>query len=195
MIEMSSTVARSIQIVERPRHSSGHCRSKMSANGAGVDPHVKAQAAGLERWFRKWTFDLVNRVVVALIIVGGLATALSSRSRGAMFASALSSLAVAVMICALVIVRYLGIRRRLSSDPTSEVARLSQKPGKHQREFFAGGPTRVASPRAGEFSEDFDPNAPDTYGALRDVDILGQKSESSQDGENRTDDPRRGTID
>ncbi|HEY5121094.1 MAG TPA: hypothetical protein VII84_05930 [Acidimicrobiales bacterium] len=167
----------------------------MSANGAVVDPHVKAQAAGLERWFRKWTFDLVNRVVVALIIVGGLATALSSRSRGAMLASALSSLLVAAIICALVIVRYLGIRRRLASDPTSEVARLSQKPGKHQREFFAGGPKRVASPRAGEFSEDFDPNAPDTYGALRDVDILGQKSESSQDGVNRTEDPRRGPID
>ena len=61
----------------------------MSANGAVVDPHVKAQAAGLERWFRKWTFDLVNRVVVALIIVGGLATALNSRSRGAMLAFAL----------------------------------------------------------------------------------------------------------
>jgi hypothetical protein len=41
---------------------------------------------------------------VALIIVGVLATALSSRSRGAMLASALSSLAVAAVIGALVIV-------------------------------------------------------------------------------------------
>jgi hypothetical protein len=52
----------------------------------------------------------------------------------------------------------------------------------------------VAPSRAGEFSEGFDPDAPDPYGAMREVDVLGQKSEASQDGVNRTEDPRRGEI-
>ena len=56
----------------------------------------------------------------------------------------------------------------------------------------------VAPRRAGEFSEAFDPDAPDPYGdqaTMRDVDVLGQKSKASQDRVNRSEDPRRGEID
>ncbi len=159
-----------------------------------IDPRTSAKAAGLERWFRSRTFDLINRVVVALMIVGGLGTALSSRTPGAMLPTALVSLGVAIVVIALLVGRYLGIRRRLAADPATEVARLSRKPGRHQREFFAGAGLRSTRPRAGEFSENFDRDAPDPYAALRNVDVLGQKSEASQDGVNRTSDPNRGDV-
>ena len=96
---------------------------------------------------------------------------------------------------ALLVLRYFGIRRRLTTNPATEVARLSRKPGRYQREFFAGAELRGRRPRAGEFSEDFDRDEPDPYAALRAVDVLGQKSEASQDGVNRTSDPRRGDVD
>ena len=101
---------------------------------------------------------------------------------------------VAVVACVTVTVRYVRIRSRLATDPVAEVARLTANPAKRQRAYFGGDRTRIARPRAGEFSEDFDPNAPDPYAAMRDVDVLGQKSEASQDRVNRTEDPHRGEI-
>ena len=167
----------------------------MSNQEAVPDHRVAAKATGLQRYFRRWAIDVVNRIVVALIIVGGIATALSSRSSNAMLVAALTSVLVAVVLSSLVVMRYWSIRRRLSADPAGEVARLSAKPGRHQREFFAGGELRSPEPRAGEYREGFDPNAPDPYAAMRDVDLQGQKSEASQDGVNRTEDPGRGEID
>ena len=167
----------------------------MSSGDSVIDARTSAKAAGLGRWFRTRTIDLINRVVVALMIVGGLAVALSSRTPGAMLPAALVSFGVALVLIVLFIVRYRGIRRRLATDPAAEVARLTRKPGRHQSQFFAGGELARGEPRAGEFSEDFDRDAPDPYAALRNVDVLGQKSEASQDGLNRTSDSHRGEID
>ena len=166
----------------------------MDEDQSDGDRHVAAKAAGLERYFRRWAMDSINRVVVALIVVGGIATALSSGSANAMLVAGLTSLVVALAVSGLIVMRYWSIRRRLATDPATEVARLSAKPGRHQRVFFAGGELRSSAPRAGEFSEDFDANAPDPYAAMRAVDVLGQKSEASQDGVNRSEDPQRGEI-
>ncbi|HUV57594.1 MAG TPA: hypothetical protein VMV96_02180 [Acidimicrobiales bacterium] len=66
----------------------------VSPDHPAIDPRTSAKAAGLERWFRSRTIDLINRVVVALMTVGGLATAMSLRTPGAMLPTALVSLGV-----------------------------------------------------------------------------------------------------
>ena len=115
-----------------------------------------AQAAGLERYFRRATLDMVNRVIVALVVVGGIAVALASVAsaphRGrAMEAAALLSVSLALLWIFLLVMRYLGIRRRLADEPAVEVARLRAKPGRHQRRYFAGAAAgRAGSPRRGD---------------------------------------------
>jgi hypothetical protein len=88
----------------------------MSNDESDVNDRVAARAAGLERYFRRWAIDLINRVVVAFIIVGGIATALSSRSSNAMLVAALVSVVVAVVISSLIATRYWSIRRRLAAN-------------------------------------------------------------------------------
>jgi len=166
----------------------------MSPDAAPDLGRLRAQAAGLERWHRKWTFDLLNRIVAVLLIVGGSAVGLSAHSRRAMAAAAIISAGLAALACTLVLLRHLGVRRRLAADPATEVARLTANPGRHQSAFFAGGELGGARARAGERAPESDPDAPDAYGAMRDVDVWGQRSEASSDGVNRTEDPRRGPI-
>ena len=64
-----------------------------------VDDHAHsrllAQAEGLKRYFRERTVDFLNRLVVAVLILGGLATAVSSSSSHAMLIAALVSLGFA----------------------------------------------------------------------------------------------------
>ncbi|MDE3065464.1 MAG: hypothetical protein KGJ36_07320 [Acidobacteriota bacterium] len=160
------------------------------ANDAG---RAVAQAAGLERYFRRAALDMVNRIVVALIVVGGLAVGLAagSHSRHAVQAAVLVSLGVALLWAALVVMRYAGIRRRLRQDPATEVARLRARPGRHQRRYFAGADLG-RSARAGAFSEDANPSAGDSYAQMRNLEGLGP--DASPDGVNRTGDPREGPI-
>lgn len=91
------------------------------------------QAVAVEQWFRRRTIVLSNRVALALIVVGGVAVGLSAHSRRAMEAAALISLGVAGLILVYVVMRFLGIQRRLSEDPAKELARLASRPGRHQR--------------------------------------------------------------
>lgn len=167
----------------------------MSHNDELDGARVAAKAAGLERYFRSRAFNQLNRLFILFLIGGGLVVAVSTHTKG--------SLSTAVVLCVLVtavcatvfIARYFSVRARLRRDLAGEIARLARRPGKPERTFFAGSELGGPRPRAGEFNAAFDPDALDPYEALRAVDVLGQKSESSQDGVNRTsDDSERGPI-
>ncbi len=156
-----------------------------------------AQAAGLERYFRRATLDMVNRVIVALVVVGGIAVALASVAsaphRGrAMEAAALLSVSLALLWIFLLVMRYLGIRRRLADEPAVEVARLRAKPGRHQRRYFAGAAGAGPGRHAGAMSEDPVATRGDPYGEIRGLEGLGP--DASPDGVNRSEDPERGPI-
>ncbi len=159
---------------------------------------ISAQAAGLERFFRRATLTMVNRVIVALIVVGGLAVALATASssrthRGdAVEAAVFLSLGVALLWIFLLVMRYLGIRRRLHDQPAAEVARLSARPGRHQRQFLADAELAGPRGRVGSMSEDPVATRGDPYGETRNLEGLGP--DASPDGVNRTRDPQRGPI-
>jgi hypothetical protein len=91
---------------------------------AQANAHVLAQAAGLERYFRSRALDIANRLLIVVFLLGGLATAMSSRSPRAMEASILISVALGVALALPSTLRYVIVRRRLRRDPEREIARL-----------------------------------------------------------------------
>lgn len=95
-----------------------------------------AQAEGLERFLRERTVDFINRLVVAVLILGGLATAASSSSRRAMLVTALVSLALGLGLALASTSRYLAVRRRLRRDPEREIARLRKHANARLRYFL-----------------------------------------------------------
>ena len=109
------------------------------ADDAGAPP--PGRRAG--RYFRAATSVMLTRILVAFIIVGGLCVGLAAgaHSHNGVAAAALLSFGLALLWAFVVVMRYLGIRRRLDQDPAAEVARLRAEPGRHQRRFFAAGNT------------------------------------------------------
>lgn len=154
---------------------------------------VAAQAAGLQRYFRAATIDTLTRILVAYLVVGGLAVALSvgAHSHNAIAAAAYLSTGLALLWAFLVVMRYLGISRRLGEDPEREVARLRAKPGRHQRRYFAGADLARSRTPAGGISDDPVATAGDPYVELRNV---GLGPDASPDGVNRTGDPGLGPV-
>jgi hypothetical protein len=152
-----------------------------------------AQAAGLERYFRAATTDVLTRILVAFIVVGGLGVGLAAgeHSHNGVAAAALLSFGVALLGAFAVVMRYLGIRRRLGEDPAAEVARLRAKPGRHQRRFFAGADTTRSRTPAGGLSDDPIATVGDPYVQMRNV---GLGPDASPDGVNRTGDPGLGPV-
>lgn len=164
------------------------------SQSAPVDPsRVAAQAAGLARERRAATIDMVTRIAVALIVVGGLAVAVAAGSHDdrAIAATGLTSVGVALAWALVVVARYRGVRRRLRDNPAAEVARWRAKPRRRPRSFATAPLGWYARP-LGALSEDRNPNAGDPYAEMRNLEGLGP--DASPDGVNRSTDPNRGPI-
>jgi hypothetical protein len=146
-----------------------------------------AQVAGLERFLRARLLNTLTRLFLALLLIGGLISA----NLGSHFLETASIfLVVAAAFATWFIVHYLQLVRGLHTDPVREVARLHKKRTIKKAGFVGAAQSSRDLPRAGE-RRDSDAPETDRYGALRDIDVLGQKSD---DGVNRTDDPSRGPI-
>jgi asparagine N-glycosylation enzyme membrane subunit Stt3 len=147
-----------------------------------------AQAPGLERFLRARLLNTLTRLFLVLVLVGGI---ISASTRGSRFLETASiCLVVAAAAATWSIVHYLQLVRALRTNPVSEVARLHKKRKIKNAGFVdeaqsTEGPPRLSEPRYSDVPEN------DAYSALRDIDVLGQKSD---DGVNRTDDPSRGPI-
>jgi hypothetical protein len=147
-----------------------------------------AQVAGLERFLRARLLNTITRLFLVLVLVGGL---ISAATPGSHFLETASiCLVVAAAFATWFVVHYLQLVRGLHTDPVREVARLHKKRKIKNAGFVDTAQSSRGLARAGERG---DSDAPETdgYDAMRDVDILGQRSE---DGVNRTDDPSRGPI-
>lgn len=146
-----------------------------------------AQVAGLERFLRSRLLNALIRLFLLLVLIGGL---VSASLPGSHFLESASIFLVVAAACSTwLVVRYFQLVRSLRSDPLREVARLHKNRKVRNAGFVdtpqsSGGPPLVQEHSYSEVPET------DAYGALRDVDVFGQKS----DGVNRTDDPSRGPI-
>ena len=147
-----------------------------------------AQVEGLERFLRARLLNTMAGLFLVLLLVGGLILAATPRSHFLETASICVVVAAASAIG--FIVHYLRLVRDLHTDPVREVARLHKKRTIRDAGFVDGAESSRGVPRAGE-GRDSDARDSDRYGAMRDIDVLGQKS---NDGVNRTEDPSRGPI-
>ncbi len=147
-----------------------------------------AQAPGLERFLRTRLLNNLTRLFVVLVLVGGIIGASTPGSHALETASI--CLAVAVVSASWLIVRYLYLVRALRTNPVREVARLHQRRKVKNAGFVDASPSSMGPSHIREREYSDTPES-DGYDALRDVDVLGQKSD---DGVNRTDDPSRGPI-
>ena len=100
------------------------------------DAHARAQAQGLERYFRERTVDFVTRLVVGVLLLGGLATAASAGSRRGMLTAALVSVALGAALALASTSRFLAVRRRLRRKPEEEIARLRRHANARLRRFL-----------------------------------------------------------
>ena len=149
---------------------------------------AKAQVAGLERFLRSRLLNALTRLLLVLVLVGGL---VSASLPGSHFLESASFFLVVGAACATwLIVRYFHFVRSLRSDPLHEVARL-QKNRKVRNAGFVDTPQSSGGPPLVQEHSYSEAPETDTYGAPRDVDVFGQKSDG---GVNRTDDPSRGPI-
>jgi hypothetical protein len=146
------------------------------------------QVEGLERFLRANLLNTLTRLFFVLVLVGGLIIAATSESH--FLETASICLVVTAAIATGLLVRYLQLVRRLQTDPVREVARLHKK-RKIQNAGFVDAPQSTRGLPQARVRRDSDAPETDNYGALRDIDVLGQKSD---DGVNRTDDPSRGPI-
>jgi hypothetical protein len=129
----------------------------------------------------------MTRLFLVLVLVGGL---ISSATPGSHFLETASiCLAVAVASATWLIAHYLRLVRCLHTDPVREVAILHKKRKIKSAGFVDAAQSSMGLPRTGE-RRDSDTPETDGYDAMRDIDVLGQKS----DGVNRADDPTRGPI-
>jgi hypothetical protein len=145
-----------------------------------------AQVAGLERYLRTRLLNTLTRLFIATVLIGGLISAASSH-----FLETISiCLAVAAVFATWLVVHYFRLVRGLRSDPVRTVSRLHQKRTIKNAGFVDGVRSSDVSPLTRQRPAP-DVSETDRYGPLRDVDVLGQKSD---DGVNRTDDPSRGPI-
>jgi len=147
---------------------------------------AKDQVEGLERFLRSRLLNLLTLLFIALVLIGGIISAAGPH----FLESASICVAVAAVVAIGFIVRYFQIVRGLHTDPVGEVARLHKKRTIKNAGFVESTQSSKGSMRAGQ-RRDWDDLESDRYGAMRDVDVLGQKSD---DGLNRTDDPSRGPI-
>jgi ABC-type nickel/cobalt efflux system permease component RcnA len=146
------------------------------------------QAPALERFLRTRLFNSLTRLFLVLVLVGGI---ISASTPGSHFLETASiCLVAAVAVATWLFVRYLQLVRRLRTDPVREVAKLHKKRKIQKAGFVDATESSMDRPRISEHRYSDAPES-DDYDALRDVDVLGQKS---ADGVNRTDDPSRGPI-
>jgi hypothetical protein len=147
-----------------------------------------AQVEGLERFLRTRLLNKLTRLFLALVLIGGTVSALTPG--GHFLETTAICIAVALAFATWFVMRYLQIVRGVHTDPVRKVARLHKKRTIKNAGFVDGTQSSGGFPRAGRRR---DSAAVETqrYGAMRDIDVLGQKSD---DGVNRTDDPSRGPI-
>lgn len=146
------------------------------------------QAPGLERYLRARLLNSLTRLFLVLVLAGGI---ISASTPGSHFLETASiCLVVAVAVATVLIARYLQLIRALRTNPIREVARLHKRRKIKNAGFVDAPQTTRDRPQNSEprYSDD---QESDAYDALRDIDVLGQKSD---DGVNRTDDPSRGPI-
>jgi hypothetical protein len=146
------------------------------------------QVAGLERFLRARLLNALTRLFLALVLIGGTISALTSG--GHFLETASIFLALTLAFATWFIMRYLQMVRGLHSDPVREVARLHKKRTIKNAGFVDETPSSGRIPRARR-RRDSDVVEKRRYGAVSDIDVLGQKSDG---GVNRTDDPTRGPI-
>jgi hypothetical protein len=147
---------------------------------------VTAQVAGLERFLRARLLNTLTRTFLVLVLVGGLVSAATSH----FLETASICIVVPVASATWFIVHYLQLDRGLHTDPVREVTRLHTKRKIKNAGFVDAVQTSMGRPTPSERRESEAPGT-DPYAALRDIDVLGQKS---ADGLNRTDDPSLGPI-
>jgi hypothetical protein len=147
-----------------------------------------AQVEGLQRFLRARLLNTMTRLFLALVIIGGLIIAKTPGSHSVETASI--CLAVAAAFAIWFVVHYLQSVRGLHHDPVREVAKLHKKRTIKNAGFVDADQSSTGLPRVGE-RRDSNASETDRYGAMRDVDVLGQKSD---DGVNRTEDPSGGPI-
>ena len=147
-----------------------------------------AQVEGLERFLRARLLNTMTCIFFILVLVGGLIIAATPGSH--FLETASICLVVTAAFATWFIVRYLLLVRGLHTDPVREVARLHKMRKIKNAGFIAASQSSRDVPRTGE-RRDWDVSQTDRYSVMRDIDVLGQKSD---DGVNRTDDPSRGPI-
>jgi hypothetical protein len=146
-----------------------------------------AQVEGLGRFLRARLLKTMTLLFFILLLFGGIIISATPSSH---FLETTSiCLGVAAAFAAGSVVHYFQIVRSLHNDPVREVARLHKKRSVRNAGFVDAAESTEALPHATRRESDY-PGA-DAYGAMRDIDVLGQKSD---DGVNRTDDPSRGPI-
>ena len=149
---------------------------------------VVAQVAGLERFLRSQLLNALTKLFIALVLIGGIITALTPGSHALEVAGV--CLVVAGALATWFVVHYFQTLRGLRNDPLVEVTRLHKKRKVRAAGFVAEEWTGTAGARPGAVRDE-DNSETSEYGAMDDVDILGQKSAG---GVNRTDDPSLGPI-
>jgi hypothetical protein len=147
-----------------------------------------AQVAGLERFLRARLLNTLTRLLLVLVLVGGLITAVTPGSH--FLETASICLVAAAAFATWFVVHYLQLVRGLHADPVRVVARLDKKRAVKNAGFVDAAQPSRSLPGDDEASDSDAPKT-DPYAALREIDVFGQKSE---DGVNRTDDPSRGPI-
>lgn len=157
-------------------------------NNDASDPgRLAAQVPGLERYLRSRLFNTLTRLLLILVLVGGV---ISASTPGSHFLETASiCCVVALALAAWFVGHYLQLVRRLRTNPAREVARLHKRSRIKNAGFVDDSASSAISRAGGEHRRSSAPE--DDYAALRDVDVLGQKS---AEGLNRTDDPSRGPI-
>ena len=83
---------------------------------------ARAKAEGLERWFRKQLIFSLNRLLIGLIVLGGLITTATSH----VLEVGSVCLSVFVVIALIITIRYSFILRELRRDPEKAVARVTK---------------------------------------------------------------------
>ena len=91
----------------------------------GSDEHVAAVVQGLRRRYRDNVVQLFNRLLVALIIVGGLATVLASSGHAG--TTAITCVGVGALVMALSLAHYALRVRRLRRHPAEVIARYEKR--------------------------------------------------------------------
>lgn len=146
------------------------------------------QAPGLRRYLKARLLNSLTRLFLVLVLAGGI---ISASTPGSHFLETASiCLVVAVAVATWLIARYLQLVRALRTNPIREVAKLHKKRKIKNAGFVDAPRTTMDRPQNSEHRYSGDQQS-DAYDALRDIDVLGQKSD---DGVNRTDDPSRGPI-